>query len=236
MLGAGMKAISSLALTECEPERNVWNLCYSPKMPLCCTTAQISLFCAIVAIWSHMPSLTHALFSSVSAQCSSYRRVCYLWLHLNYNGGCYGGLRVLFAVVEFQFFSNAPLILYRCVSAMASGQILLSEANVLPAHIRHCEQDLSFTLLVLLRCGGAASSDRVSCCNLMMKIRRQCRDWAMDCGMSLFFFAASGCSREDVIIVSFCFNSESTQVFLNLHTVRFKLSMVQNAVRQTPGF
>lgn len=57
-----------------------------------------------------------------------------------------------FSVVECQFLSYAPSILYWCVSAMASRQILLWRANVLPAHIRHCEQDSSFTLLVLLRC------------------------------------------------------------------------------------
>ena len=58
-------------------------------------------------------------------------------------------LTALFVLVEFQFLSYAPLILYWCLSAVASGQILFQKANVLPGHIRPSEQDLSFTFIGL---------------------------------------------------------------------------------------
>lgn len=126
-------------------------------------SAQISLFSAsehhaylitqtifwITLPWGFLLKWKDAFVGQNSGECSTYRQVWYLWLHLTYNEGCAEAWEYLFfAVVEFQFLSYAPLILYWCVSAVASRQIQLWKANVLPAYTRHCEQDLGFTLLV----------------------------------------------------------------------------------------
>ncbi len=58
---------------------------------------------------------------------------------------------------------------------------------------------------------SAASSDRVSCCNLTMQIRRQYRNWGMDCAKLWAVFASLQLLSAANSILQCCFNSESAQ-------------------------
>lgn len=103
MLGAGMKAISSLALTKCEPEKCL----ESPPLSKNATLPHNWLACPDFIILCERTSClcnyTHHLWVKLSSrgflrkwnlikdesggqstvECSTYRQVCYLWLHLS---------------------------------------------------------------------------------------------------------------------------------------------------------